>query len=247
MLRWINLSITKSMAPDHQFHTTRWSLLSQVRSSDDSGEARRALAELCQRSWFPVYAFMRRTGATAADAEDRVQGFFEHVLTHRLLERADRGQGRFRSFLLGCLKNYLGNESHKEAAQRRGGHLQAVHLDALEAEERYRLEVESLAMSDQQTFDQTWAHALLERTLAELRAEQKDPAHFDLIAPALTGREDRAGIAALTGMSDGALKVAIHRLRKRYREILRSLVAGTVPTAADVEEELAYLVACLRR
>jgi RNA polymerase sigma-70 factor (ECF subfamily) len=235
------------MPTNHPFHTTRWSLLSQVRSSEDSGEAGRALAELCQRNWFPVYAFVRRTGATAADAEDFVQGFFEHVLTRRILERADRGQGRFRSFLLGCLKNYLGNERQKQSAQRRGGHLQAVHLDALVAEERYRVEVAALAMNDQQTFDQTWAHALLERTLAELRAEQKDEAHFDLLAPALTGREDRAGIAALTGMSDGALKVAIHRLRKRYREILRGLVADTVPTAEEVEEELAYLVACLRR
>jgi RNA polymerase sigma-70 factor (ECF subfamily) len=186
-------------------------------------------------------------GVPAADAEDRVQGFFEYVLTHQLFERANRGQGRFRSFLLGCLKNYLGNESQKDAAQRRGGHLQAVHLDVMEAEERYRLEVESLAMSDQPTFDQIWAHALLERALAELRAEQKDPEYFDLLAPALTGQEDRAGIAALMGMSDGALKVAIHRLRKRYREILRRLVADTVPTAEDVAEELAYLVACLRR
>lgn len=205
------------------------------------------MAELCQRNWFPVYAFVRRTGASAADAEDRVQGFFEHLLTHRLLERADRGQGRFRSFLLGCLKNYLGNEIQREAAQRRGGHLQAVHLDAMEAEERYRLEVQALSMSDQQAFDQTWAHALLDRALAELRAEQKNPAHFDLLAPALTGREDREGIAALMGMSHGALKVAIHRLRRRYREILRGLVADTVATSAEVEEELAYLAACLRR
>jgi DNA-directed RNA polymerase specialized sigma24 family protein len=231
---------------DHSFHTTRWSLLSQVRSCEDSGEANRALAELCQMNWFPVYAFVRRSGYTADDAEDRVQGFFQHVLTHRLLERADRGQGRFRSFLLGCLKNYLGNEHQKEKAQRRGGHLQAVRLDALEAEERYRLEVEALSMSDQQTFDQSWAHALLDRALAELRFEQKNLAQFDLLAPALTGREDRAELAARTSMSEPALKVAIHRLRKRYREILRGLVAETVPTAAEVEDELAYLVACLR-
>lgn len=231
---------------DHSFHTTRWSLLSQVRSNEDSAEANRALAELCQMNWFPVYAFVRRSGYTADDAEDRVQGFFQHVLTHRLLERADRGQGRFRSFLLGCLKNYLGNEHQKEKAQRRGGHLQAVHLDALEAEERYRLEVEALSMSDQQTFDQAWAHALLDRALAELRFEQKNLAQFDLLAPALTGREDRAELAARTSMSEPALKVAIHRLRKRYREILRGLVAETVPTAAEVEDELAYLVACLR-
>jgi RNA polymerase sigma-70 factor (ECF subfamily) len=234
---------------DHSFHTTRWSLLSQVRSGEDSGAARRALDALCQMNWFPVYAFVRRSGSTAADAEDRVQGFFQHVLTHRLLERADRGQGRFRSFLLGCLKNYLGNEHQREKAQRRGGHLQAVHLDALdalEAEERYRLEVEALSMSDQQTFDQAWAHALLDRALAELRFEQKNLAQFDLLAPALTGREDRAELAARTSMSESALKVAIHRLRKRYREILRGLVADTVPTAAEVEDELAYLVACLR-
>ena len=234
------------MAQDYQFHTTRWSLISKMRSEDDSENARTALAELCQRNWFPVYGFVRRTGATAEDAEDLVQGFFKHLLTHRLMARADREQGRFRSFVLGCLKNYLGNERQKQAVQRRGVHLTVVHLDGLEAEERYSLEVEALGMSDRQTFDQAWALALLDRALAELRAEQKDVAHFDLLAPALTGREDRCEIATSLGMSDGALKVAIHRLRKRYREVLRGLVAETVATAEDVEEELAYLVACLR-
>lgn len=231
---------------DHSFHTTRWSLLSQVRSNEDSAEANRALAELCQMNWFPVYAFVRRSGSSAVDAEDRVQGFFEHLLSHRLLERADRGKGRFRSYLLGCLKNYLGNEHQREKAQRRGGHLQAVHLDALEAEARYRLEVEAMSISDQMTFDQTWAHALLDRALEQLRSEQKNPSNFDALAPTLAGHEDRAEISARTGMSESAVKVAIHRLRKRYRQILRRLVADTVPTDAEVEDELAYLVACLR-
>jgi RNA polymerase sigma factor (sigma-70 family) len=235
------------MPPDYQFHTTRWSLLSQMRSSGDTSDARKALSELCQLNWFPVYAFVRRTGAAAADAEDLVQGFFEHLLTHQLLKRADRNQGRFRSFLLGCLKHYLGNELQKFSAQRRGGHLQAVHLDALEAEERYRLEVEALATSDQQTFDQAWAHGILDRALAALRAEHKDLRQFDLLAPALSRRESRGEIAPISGMSEGAMKVAIHRLRKRYREIVRGLVAETVQTAAEVDAELAYLVDCLRK
>jgi RNA polymerase sigma-70 factor (ECF subfamily) len=218
-----------------------------MRSREDTSAARKALADLCQLNWFPVYAFVRRTGAAAADAEDLVQGFFEYLLTHKLLQRADPNQGRFRSFLLGCLKHYLGNEKQKLSAQRRGGHLEVIHLDGLEAEERYRLEVEALATSDQQIFDQAWAHGILDRALTSLRAEQKDLKQFDLLAPALAGREDRGAIATLSGMSEGAMKVAIHRLRKRYREILRGLVAETVQTAAEVDAELVYLVDCLRK
>jgi len=236
-----------TVSADHSFHTTRWSLVSQLRAgeADESG-ARRALAELCSRNWFPVYAFIRRTGMAANDAEDATQGFFQHVLMHELLAKARRERGRFRSFLLGCLKHFLGNEWQKSQAQRRGAHLAAVHLDALEAEERYHIEVEALSTSDEDVFDQSWAHGILDSAMRQLRAEQRDEARFDLLAPALTGREDRAALMQATGMNESALKVTIHRLRKRYRELLRAAVAETVETDAEVDAELAYLVACLR-
>lgn len=185
-----------------------------------------ALGELCQRSWFPIYAFVWRTGMTAANSEDATQGFFEYLLTHELMAEARRERGRFRSFLLGCLKHFLGNEWQKRQAQRRGGHLAAVHLDALEAEERYRLEVEALSTSDDEVFDQSWAHGMLDRAMRQLRAEQRDEARFDLLAPALTGSEDRAALMQATGMNESALKVTIHSLRKRFRELLGGIMSG---------------------
>ncbi|GEP42767.1 RNA polymerase sigma factor [Brevifollis gellanilyticus] len=236
-----------SPTTDHSFDTTRWSLVSQLRAGGDEAAAQVALGELCQRCWFPIYAFVRRVGLSAADAEDATQGFFQHLLTHELMSQARRERGRFRSYLLGCLKHFLGNEWQKRNALRRGGHLAAVHLDALEAEERYRLEVEAMSTSDEEVFDQSWAHSMLDRAMQQLRAEQRDDARFDLLAPALTGSEDRAALMQSTGMNEGALKVTIHRLRKRYRELLRAAVAETVESEAEVDAELAYLVACLRR
>lgn len=163
---------------------------------------------------------------TAANSEDATQGFFEYLLTHELMAEARRERGRFRSFLLGCLKHFLGNEWQKRQAQRRGGHLAAVHLDALEAEERYRLEVEALSTSDDEVFDQSWAHGMLDRAMRQLRAEQRDEARFDLLAPALTGSEDRAALMQATGMNESALKVTIHSLRKRFRELLGGIMSG---------------------
>lgn len=231
----------------YDFQTTRWSFVSQLRLGDDDSAARKVLSLLCQQCWFPVYAFVRRIGITAADAEDLTQGFFQYILTHDLLTQARRERGRFRAYLLACLKHFLGNEWQKQGAQRRGGHLMPIHLDALEAEERYRLEVEALSTSDEQTYDQTWAQDLLDHAMAKLRAEQPNSARFDLLSPALLGLEDREVLATATGMNENALKVAIHRLRKRYRELLREAVASTVETDAEVDDELAYLIACLRR
>ena len=231
---------------DHSFHTTRWSLVSRMRDEQDSAAARVALGDLCQRCWFPIYAFVRRSGASTHDAEDLTQGFFQHLLTHDLMARAQREKGRFRSFLLGCLKHYLDNEWQKGSAQRRGGHLSPVHLDALAAEERFRVEVAGMSTNDDTAFDQQWAQGVLEQAVSLLRSEQADAARFELLLPALTGTENRTTLIAATGMNDGALKVAIHRLRRRYRELLRQIVADTVESEADVDEELAYLVACLR-
>ena len=232
---------------DHSFHTTRWSLVSRMRDEQDSAAARVALGDLCQRCWFPIYAFVRRNGVAAQDAEDLTQGFFQHLLTHDLMARAQREKGRFRSFLLGCLKHFLDNEWQKSTVQRRGGHLAPVHLDALAAEERYRIEVESMSTDDDTAFDQQWAQGVLEQAISLLRSEYPDPARFELLLPALTGTDDRAALAAATGMKEGTLKVAIHRLRKRYRELLRQIVTDTVETDAEVDDELDYLVACLRR
>lgn len=222
-------------------------MVSRLRTEGDDAAASEALAELCQRCWFPIYAFVRRSGAGAQDAEDLTQGFFHHLLTHDLMAQARREKGRFRSFLLACLKHYMANEWQKKSAQRRGGHLTAVHLDALEAEERYRLEAAALSTDGDTTFDQQWAQDVLDQAVALLRKEQKEPERFELLLPALTGTENREAIMQATGLNEGALKVVIHRLRRRYREVLRQVVAETVESEAEVDAELDYLAACLRR
>lgn len=236
-----------SEADPHSFQTTRWSLVSQMRRGTEDSDARQALSELCRRCWYPIYAYVRRSGLAAHDAEDATQGFFHHLLTRDLMAQARRDRGRFRSFLLGCLKHYLGNEWQKSRAQRRGGHLTAVHLDGLEAEERYRVESAALSTDGEIAFDQEWANGVLEEAVGRLRAEQGDAERFEHLLPALLGAENRDSLMQSTGMNEGALKVAIHRLRRRYRELLRQVVADTVESEAEVEVELAYLVACLRQ
>jgi DNA-directed RNA polymerase specialized sigma24 family protein len=229
------------MSDPHSFRTTRWSLVSRVRVPGDDTGARKALGELCERSWFPVYAFVRRSGVSPADAEDLTQGFFQHVLSAGLLGKAQKELGRFRSFLLGCLKNYLGNEWQKSQGQRRGGGAPMLQWDALEAEDRYRVEAEALACEDDTLFDRQWAQDVLKIAMERLRQEQADGLKFEALLPALTGGE-----VSFPALNDGALKVAVHRLRKRYREILRNIVADTVDEA-EVDAELAYLAACLRK
>jgi DNA-directed RNA polymerase specialized sigma24 family protein len=218
-----------------------------MRGADDDKAAHHALDELCRQSWRPIHAFLRRRGIGEHEAEDLTQGFFQHLLSHDLMARAERERGRFRSFLLGCLKHYLDNQWQRDSAMRRGGHLTAVHLDALEPEARERIEHEALSTADDQVFDQAWARDVLDRTMVALRAEHADDTRFEMLAHALTGAEDRGAIMAATGMNEGAVKVAIHRLRKRYRELLKQAVAETVENDAEVDAELAHLVACLRR
>ena len=163
------------------------------------------------------------------------------------MARAERERGRFRSFLLACLKHYLDNQWQRDSAMRRGGHLTAVHLDALEPEARERIEHEALSIADDHAFDQAWARDVLDRTMTALRAEHVDDPRFEMLAQALTGTEDRAAIMTATDMNEGAVKVAIHRLRKRYRELLKQAVAETVSDKSEVAAELDYLIACLRR
>ena len=243
-----------STSPEHgeddtsaHFHTTRWSLVSRMRGVDDSEVARQALDELCRQSWRPIHVFLRRRGIAEHEAEDLTQGFFQHLLSLELMARAQRERGRFRSFLLSCLKHYLDNQWQRDSAQRRGGHLSAVHLDALEPEARERIEHEALSTSDEQVFDQAWARDVLDRAMTRLRDEFANDGRFEQLRPALTGSEDRAAIMTATGMNEGAVKVAIHRLRRRYRDLLKQVVADTVADASEVGAELEYLIACLRQ
>ena len=213
-------------------------------------DTRRALEELIQAYWFPLYAYIRRQGQPSAQAEDLVQGFLTRLLEKKDLARVDRAKGRFRSFLLASLKHFLANEHDKRCALKRGGSVRVVSLDALDAEARYAVEA-THDMTPDRLFDRRWALAVLEQVLSRLRREYTDAgkaALFETIKDCLTphrGRLSYAQLAQCQGMTQGALKVAVHRMRRRYRDLLRDEIAQTVDSPEQVAEEIAYLLNCL--
>ncbi|MDB6033533.1 MAG: hypothetical protein JWM16_3871 [Verrucomicrobiales bacterium] len=215
-----------------------------VRNS--SPEARVALESLCQSYWYPLYAFVRREGYTSHDAQDLTQAFFEQFLEKNFLRDVHRERGKFRSFLLASLKHFLANEWDRKQAQKRGGQAKVFSLDAQTAEERYRLEP-SDAMSADKIYERRWALTLLDHSLAKLQREYEAAGkgdEFEQMKIFLSGDRSQfpyAELAPKLGLSEGALKVAVHRLRKRYREILRAEIAGTVSSASEVDGEIRYL------
>ena len=211
--------------------------------------ARRAMGELARMYWFPLYAYLRRKGSTPVQAEDLVQGFFVRLLEKDALASVDRAKGKFRSFLLACLQNFLANEWDKRQAQKRGGGKELLALDALEAEARYASEPVD-QMTPERVFERRWALAVLEHVLNRLREEYADrgqSAIFAALEQVLVGgqAERYARIAERLGMTEGAVKVAGHRLRRRYRQILREEIAQTVSEPAQVDEEIRQLLGSL--
>jgi RNA polymerase sigma factor (sigma-70 family) len=227
------------------FATTHWSVVMSAEGGDDTG-ARAALERLCQTYWFPLYVFVRRRGYSAPDAEDLTQEFFARLLKHHWLAKADRSKGLFRSFLLMAIKRFLANEWDKARAQKRGGgvSLRPLVLDA--AETRYAGEGASTT-SPEQEFERQWALTLLDKVLEGLREEYKQQGKmrlFEALKACLVGASEMQPYTTLAielGMSEGAIKVAVHRLRERYRERLKGEIAGTVASAHEGEEELKHL------
>jgi RNA polymerase sigma-70 factor (ECF subfamily) len=235
---------------DPGFVTTHWSVVLAARPADSS-RARQALETLCRTYWYPLYAFARRVGHSPHDAEDLVQSFFARCLEKNYLDAADQAKGRFRSFLLLALKRFLANEWDKQRAQKRGGGAPLIALDALTAEERYGLEPAQHLSADR-LFERRWALTLLEQVLERLRAEQAEAGRltqFEQLKEALIGGGGRdapyARLAEQLGTSEAAVKVAVHRLRRRYRELLEAEIAHTVGTPEDVADERRYLLAVL--
>ena len=231
------------------FLTTRWTVvLSAGRKS--SPQSDRALAELCQTYWYPLYAFVRRQGRTKEDAEDLVQAFFARFLEKNYLEGLNSERGRFRAFLLASVKHFLANEWDKANRQKRGGGAQHLSLDWQSADERYHLDPPDPATPDR-AFDRAWALALLERVITRLRDECVSGGKGDLFEQAkgflMVGEAVIPyGQAAQTlGLDEGTVRVAVHRLRKRYRELLRDEIAQTLSDPAHVGEELRALQAAL--
>jgi RNA polymerase sigma-70 factor (ECF subfamily) len=235
-------------AADREFATTHWSVV--LAAGGDTSRARIAIARLCGIYWYPLYAFARRMGLTPHDAEDATQGCLAHLVHTDALATVAREKGRFRSFLLAALKNFLSHERERAAALKRGGGERAIELDGLEAEARYALEPAD-ELSPDRLFDRRWALAVLEQAQERLRSEYESAgkvALFDALRPTLGGSRSGiayAEIAVTLKMSEGAVKVAVHRLRDRYRLVLRSVVADTVAAPADVDAELRHLIEAL--
>ncbi|MBI3714494.1 MAG: sigma-70 family RNA polymerase sigma factor [Betaproteobacteria bacterium] len=215
-----------------------------------SGAADAALERLCRTYWWPLYAFVRRRGYEAHDAQDLTQEFFARLLAKDFLLSVDRNKGRFRSFLLAALEHFLAKEWRRANAQKRGGKFTFVSTDAESAEQQY-LQVPAANLSPQQLFEQQWAMTLLDQTLSRLREEfvaAGNEAQFEVIKIFLTGEKQAASYAELAvklGTTEAALKMAVSRMRKRYGELLRAEIANTVSIPEEMDEELRALFAAL--
>ena len=225
------------------FPNTSWGLVLAARG-DDRG--RDAFGTLCRRYWMPIYASLRRQGFAPADAEDLVQGFFLHLVERDTIARADPERGRFRSFLLGALRWFLANDREREQARKRGGGGGFVTINIAEVESTLQCEGENEANLDLQ-FDRQWARTLVGNALDVLNAEYVESGQAQVYAalqPCLDPGVETPSYASLATRlqrNEGAVKVAVHRLRKRFREVLRREVECTVATARDVDDELASL------
>jgi RNA polymerase sigma-70 factor (ECF subfamily) len=207
---------------------------------------------LCRSYWPPLYAFIRRRGHSPEEAEDLTQEFFTRLLKRNDLATTSPERGRFRTFLLAALKNFLINEWHREQCQKRGGGQAAISLAAEPAEARYQAELLDTD-TPESVFERHCAYAVLEQTMTRLRQEYARAGKsdlFDLLQETLSGEKrgtPRADLAARCGISVGAVDVAVHRLRRRYGELLREQIASTVSRPEEVEEEIRYLKAVLAR
>jgi RNA polymerase sigma factor (sigma-70 family) len=216
----------------------------------DSPQSAAALETLCRTYWYPLYAYVRRQGHSPPDAQDLTQEFFARMLEKDYLKAAAREKGRFRTFLIVALKRFLANEWDRARAQKRGGGQVLLSLDTELAEQRYRIEPAE-GVTAEKIFERRWALTLLDRTMIRLREEfagSGKEAEFNRLKGCLTadrGEISYAEIAKAMGLSEGAVRVAVHRLRKRFREIFREEIAHTVSSADEIEEEVRYLMSVL--
>jgi RNA polymerase sigma-70 factor (ECF subfamily) len=234
-----------------RFDTTQWSLVLAA-GSDDSSAARRALAALCEAYWYPLYAFVRRRGYDADRARDLTQGFFASLLARRSFDDLRAERGRFRSFLLAALGHFLANQSAYRRAARRGGGAEPLPLAWDTAEGRYVHEPAQPA-TPETIFERRWALTVIDAALAEMRREwsaRRDERTFERLKACLLGEAPPGGYAAVAadlGTTEGAVKVAVHRLRRRFRDVLRAHIAETVADPADVDDEIRFLIRTLDR
>ena len=230
-------------SPDY-FATTRWTVVLKA-GRRDVPEAEAALEELCRTYWYPLYAYVRRHGHAREEAEDLTQEFFARLLKKNYLEGLRKDQGKFRAFLLAALKHFLANEWDRANRKKRGGDVTLLSLDWEDAETRYGIEPAD-TLSPDKLYDRLWAVTLLERVIGRLREENAadNSRLFEELSPFLTIGKSAipyADAAARLEMTEPAVRVAVHRLRRRYRELLRKEIAQTLSDSARVDEEMAAL------
>jgi RNA polymerase sigma factor (sigma-70 family) len=239
----------QTLTGSSDFPATRWTLV--IAAADPQRkEARSALVSLCESYWYPLYAYVRRRGYQADQAQDLTQEFFIRVLEGRYLDRADPEKGRFRSFLLTSMKFFVADEEDRQRAQKRGGGA-VLPLEISSGEDRYQREP-AHDETPERIYERRWALSVLDRVVERLRDEfvqHGRPEHFERLKMFLLGKSDApyGALARELNTSEGALKVAIHRLRKRYRELFRQEIADTVADPGEVESELRFLATALTR
>ena len=235
-------------AETNAFHTTRWTLVRNARGA--SPEARQALSELCAAYYAPVVAFLRREGRGEDAARELAHEFFAKVLADDALGEVERRRGRFRSYLLGAVKHFLANHRRDAAREKRGGGAEHVAIGE-GTDTSPGVEVPAAdALAPDAVFDREWALAIVERALVLLEKESDDRPHFTALKPWLTPAAfpaSQSETAAALGLSEGAVKVAIHRLRRRFRQIIRAEIAQTLHDPADLDDEMRHLVTALAR
>jgi RNA polymerase sigma-70 factor (ECF subfamily) len=236
------------------FATTHWSVVLAA-GERHTPESSAALEHLCRSYWYPLYAYVRRHGYGPEDAQDLTQEFFAMLLGHAYLRLADPKRGRFRTFLLHALEHFMINEWKRAQRLKRGGGVACLPLDMPDGEQRYALEA-ATAMSPEQAYEKRWVLTLLDQVLASLRqlyTKAGKERLFEELAGSLWGKdvspetESYAAVGQRLGMTEGAVRVAVHRLRERYRELLTHEVAQTVATPQEVEDELRYLLLVVSR
>ena len=231
------------------FTTTRWTLVLEA-ADTKSPHAREALEDLCERYWHPLYVYVRRRGYGPEEAQDLTQGFFVQLLGKKYIKAADPQRGKFRSFLLTSLKNFLANQWDRASARKRGGGRAPISLDFEQGESLYQVAAADNTSPDR-VYEQRWALTLIDQTLARLAAEMEEAGQsrrFNDLKPFLTGEASGTRyrpVAEGLGMTEGAVKVAVHRLRRRFGGLLREEVGQTVSDAVQVDEEIHYLLSVL--
>jgi RNA polymerase sigma-70 factor (ECF subfamily) len=245
-----DLSSPPGFLANKQFASTHWSVVLAA-GQLDSPESSQALATLCQVYWYPLYAYARRCLGRADEARDSTQGFFAELLEKECLQAADPRRGKFRAFLLTAFKHYLTKERDRAAALKRGGGRRGLSLDFRNGESRYLLEPADVE-TPENVYQRRWALTLLEQSLSQLRQEFTSTGKqvlFERLKDSLTGdgpSETYAKLALDLDMTEQAVRVAVHRLRRRYREVLRAAIAQTVASPDEVDAELRDLFAAVR-